>query len=116
MHGQKMPCKAEYHSSGTSSAQTRNPKGSWARDLFDHCWRQLRRPYATRLSSFDSVPSQEGQTKMNCSKRARSFGIVRRCFMVSPQEGHIRTRVLSGPSGEHSMAAIEGGYCIAQLH
>jgi hypothetical protein len=29
--------------------------------------------------------------------------------MVSPQEGHIRTGVLSGPSGEHSMAAIEGG-------
>jgi hypothetical protein len=33
---------------------------------------------------------------MNCSKRAPSFGIVLRCCMVSPQEGHIRTGVLSG--------------------
>jgi hypothetical protein len=68
----------------------------------------MKRPYATRLSSFDSVPSQEGQTKMNCSKRVPSFGIVRRCFMVSPQEGHIRTGVLSGTGGELSMAGIEG--------
>ena len=52
--------------------------------------------------------SQEGQTKMNCSKRAPSFGIVRRCCMVSPQEGHTRTGVLSGTSGGHSMAGIEG--------
>jgi len=28
--------------------------------------------------------------------------------MVSPQEGHIRTGVLSGASGEHSTAGIEG--------
>ena len=45
---------------------------------------------------------------MNCSKRAPSFGIVRRCCIVSPQEGQTRTGV-SGTSGEHSMAGIEGG-------
>jgi hypothetical protein len=28
--------------------------------------------------------------------------------MVSPQEGHIRTGVLSGTGGELSMAGIEG--------
>ena len=28
--------------------------------------------------------------------------------MVSPQEGHIRTGVLSGTSGGHSMVGIEG--------
>ena len=28
--------------------------------------------------------------------------------MVSPQEGHVRTGVLSGTSGRHSMAGIEG--------
>ena len=28
--------------------------------------------------------------------------------MVSPQEGHTRTGVLSGTSGGHSMAGIEG--------
>ena len=28
--------------------------------------------------------------------------------MVSPQQGHIRTGVLSGAGGEHSMAGIEG--------
>jgi hypothetical protein len=37
---------------------------------------------------------------MNCSKPAPSFGIVRKCFMVSPQEGQIRTGMLSGTSGE----------------
>ena len=45
---------------------------------------------------------------MNCSKRAPSFGIVWTCFMVSPQEGHTRTGVLSGTSGGHSMTGIEG--------
>jgi hypothetical protein len=66
---------------------------------------QLTQPYVAR---FASIPSQEGQTKMSCSKRAPSFGIVRRCFMVSPQEGHTRIGVLSGTSGGHSMAGIEG--------
>jgi hypothetical protein len=28
--------------------------------------------------------------------------------MVSPQEGHIRTALLFGTSGGHSMAGIEG--------
>ncbi len=61
--------------------------------------------------------SQEGQTKMNCSKRAPSFGIVWRCCIVSPQEGHINTSVLSGTNGEHSMAGMEGvSYCMAWLH
>ena len=64
-------------------------------------------PYATELN-FLSTCSQDGQTKMNCSKRAPSFGIVRRCCMVSPHEGHTRTGVLSGTSAEHSMAGIEG--------
>ena len=59
------------------------------------------------LTSFISTSSQEGQTKMNCSKRAPNFGIVRRCCMVSPHEGHIRTGVLSGTCAEHSRAGIE---------
>jgi hypothetical protein len=57
---------------------------------------------------FVSTPLQEGQTKISCSKRAPSFGIVRRCCMASPQEGHTRTGVSSGTSGGHSMAGIEG--------
>ena len=69
----------------------------------------MRRPHAACLrTSFVSTCSQEGQTKMNCSRRAPSLGIVRRCCMVSPQEGHIRSGVLSGTSGGHSMAGIEG--------
>ena len=65
-------------------------------------------PLCHPLTSFVSTCSQEGQTKMNCSKRAPSFGIVRRCCMVSPHEGHVRTGVLSGTCAEHSMAEIEG--------
>jgi len=54
---------------------------------------------------------------MNCSNRAPNFGIVRACFMVSPQDGQIRIGVLSGTRGGHSMAEIDGAwYCIARLH
>jgi hypothetical protein len=66
-------------------------------------------PLRHLLSFLVSTSSQEGQTKMNCSKRTPSFGIVRTCCMVSPQEGHTSIVVLSGTSGEHSMAGIEGG-------
>ena len=64
--------------------------------------------FVSTSSQFVSTSSQEGQTKMNCSKRAPSLGIVRRCFMVSPQEGHTKIGVLSDTGGEHSMAGIEG--------
>jgi hypothetical protein len=36
---------------------------------------------------FVSTSSQEGQTKMNCSKRAPSFGIVRRCSWCRRKRG-----------------------------
>ena len=67
---------------------------------------QLRHPYATR--SFVSTPLQEGQTKMSCSRRTPSFEIVRKCFIVSPQERHTMVGVLLGAGGERSMAAVEG--------
>ena len=67
---------------------------------------QLRHPYATR--SFVSIPLQEGQTKMSRSRRTPSFEIVRKCFMVSPQERHTMVGVLLGAGGERSMAAVEG--------
>jgi hypothetical protein len=66
-------------------------------------------PLRHLLSFLVSTSSQEGQTKMNCSKRTPNFGIVLRCFMVSPQEGHTSIVVLSATSGEHSMTGIEGG-------
>ena len=51
----------------------------------------------------------EGQiSKMSCSKRVPGFGIVRRCRMVSLQEGHTRIGALCGTNGEHSKAGIEG--------
>ncbi len=58
--------------------------------------------------SFVSNPLQEGQTKMSVSRRAPSFGIVRRYFMVSPQERHTMVDVLPGTGGERSMAGVEG--------
>ncbi len=62
----------------------------------------------TDMSSFVSNPLQEGQTKMSFSRRVPSFGIVRRCFMVSPQERHTEVGVLPGIGGERSMAGVEG--------
>jgi hypothetical protein len=50
---------------------------------------------AQHLSSLASTPLQEGQTKMSFSGHTPNFAIVRRCFMVSPQERHTRVRVLS---------------------
>ena len=58
--------------------------------------------------SFVSNPLQEGQTKMSVSRRAPSFGIVRRYFMVSPQERHTKVGVLPATGGERSMAGVEG--------
>ena len=49
-----------------------------------------------------------GADEVNCSKRAPSFGIVRTCFMVSPQKGRTKVGVLSGSGGEHSLAGLEG--------
>lgn len=45
---------------------------------------------------------------MNCSNRTPDFGIVLRCFMVSPQEGQIRVGVSSGPGGRHAVVGIDG--------
>ena len=67
---------------------------------------QLSHPYATR--SFVSTPLQDGQTNMSCSRRTPSFEIVRKCFMVSPQERHTMVGVLLGAGGERSLAAVEG--------
>jgi hypothetical protein len=61
---------------------------------------------ATR--SFVSTPLQDGQTNMSCSRRTPSFEIVRKCFMVSPQERHTMVGVLLGTGGERSMAGVEG--------
>ncbi len=60
------------------------------------------------LISFVSNPLQEGQTKMSVSRRAPSFGIVRRYFMVSPQERHTKVGVLPGTGDERSMVGVEG--------
>jgi hypothetical protein len=56
---------------------------------------------------FDLFAGKAGEQEL-FQTRAPSFGIVRKCRMVSPQEGHIRTGVLSGTSGGHSTAGIEG--------
>ena len=45
---------------------------------------------------------------MSCSGRTPSFEIVRKCFMVSPQERHTMVGVLLGTGDEHSMAEVEG--------
>jgi hypothetical protein len=60
------------------------------------------------MSSLVSTSLQEGQTKMSFSGRTPSFEIVRRCFIVSPQEGHTKMRVLSGTGRESSMMRVEG--------
>ena len=57
---------------------------------------------------FVSTPLQAGQTKMSRSRRTPSFEIVRKCFMVSPQERHTMVGVLLGAGGERSMAGVEG--------
>jgi hypothetical protein len=41
-----------------------------------------------RLMCTQAIRLQDGQTKMRCSRRTPSFEIVRKCFMVSPQERH----------------------------
>ena len=69
---------------------------------------RLRHPYATRLSSLVSTPLQEGQRNMNCSGRAPRLGMVRKCFMVSPQERQTMVSPLSGTKGERSMAGVRG--------
>jgi len=45
---------------------------------------------------------------MSCSGHTPSFEIVRKCFMVSPQEGHTMVGVLSGTGGKRWMAGVEG--------
>ena len=45
---------------------------------------------------------------MSCSGRTPSFEIVRKCFMVSPQERHTMVGVLLGTGDERSMAEVEG--------
>jgi hypothetical protein len=54
----------------------------------------------TDMSSFVSTPLQEGQWKMSFSERTPSLGIVRRYFIVSPQERHTSVSVLPGTGGE----------------
>jgi hypothetical protein len=62
----------------------------------------------TDMSSFVSNPLQEGQTNMSFSRRTPSFGIVRRCCMMSPQERHTKVGILPGTGGERSLAGAEG--------
>ncbi len=62
----------------------------------------------TDMSSFVSTPLQDGQRKMSFSGRTPSFGIVRRCCMMSPQERHTEVGVLPGVVGERSLAGVEG--------
>ena len=45
---------------------------------------------------------------MSCSGRTPSFEIVRKCFMVSPQERHTMVGVLLATGGECSIAEVEG--------
>jgi hypothetical protein len=73
--------------------------------LLGNRWRRCQiGAYATRLTSFVSTPLQDGQTKMSSSGRTPSFEIVRKCFMVSPQEKHTMFGVLSRTGGGRSMA------------
>jgi hypothetical protein len=69
---------------------------------------RLRHPYVPRLTSLVSTTLQEGQRNMNCSDRTPSLAIVRKCFMVSPQERHTMVRPVSGTKGERSTAGVEG--------
>ncbi len=62
----------------------------------------------TDMSSFVSTSLQEGQWKMSFSGRTPSFGIVRRCCMMSPQERHTKVGMLPGAVGKRSMAGVEG--------
>jgi len=59
----------------------------------------------TNMSSFVPTPLQEGQWKMSFSGRTPSFGIVRRCCMMSPQERHTKVGMLPGVVGERSLRA-----------
>jgi hypothetical protein len=46
---------------------------------------------------------------MSCSGRTPSFEIVRKCFIVSPQERHTMVGLpVGGTGGERSMAGVEG--------
>jgi hypothetical protein len=44
---------------------------------------------------------------MNCSGRTPNLEMVRKCFMVSPQERHTMVRSLSGTKDERSTARVE---------
>jgi hypothetical protein len=73
-------------------------------------------PYAARLTALVSTPLQEGQRNMNCSGRTPNLEMVRKCFMVSPQERHTMVRPLSGPKGERSITTVETvsyGMCVS---
>jgi hypothetical protein len=64
-----------------------------------------------RLSSIISIASQEGQAKTSSSGLISSLGIVRMCFMVSPQETHQRRRTVVGRGAHCSIARVEGDEC-----
>src|SRR5580700_2575068 len=70
---------------------------------------RLMQPYAARVTCLVSTPLQDGQRNMNCSGRTPSLGMVRKCFMVSPQERHTMVGPLSGTRCERSM--VEGVSC-----
>ena len=55
-----------------------------------------------------SAERATSETKMSCSGRTPSFEIVRKCFMVSPQERHTMVGVLLATGGECSIAEVEG--------
>ena len=73
-------------------------------------------PYAARVTCLVSTPLQEGQRNMNCSGRTPNLEIVRKCFMVSPQERHKMVGPLSATGDERSMAGVETvsyGMCVS---
>src|ERR1700688_945186 len=51
---------------------------------------------------------------MNFSGRTPSLEMVRKCFMVSPQERHTMVGPLSGTKGERSMVeGVSRGMCVS---
>jgi hypothetical protein len=65
-------------------------------------------PHPTRSAFVVLTSRQEGQTKTSSLGRTPSLGIVRKCFMVSPQERHTKVGALLGTGGECSIAGRVG--------
>jgi hypothetical protein len=67
----------------------------------------------TRLRWYCLVSTclQDGQTKMSICGRTPSFGTVRRCSMVSPQEEQTSVGELSGTGRARPLSNIESVDC-----